>query len=461
MKTKDKFFTLLKEGFKLKTLRKMNESQLNVLYKKVVKEQGVPEKVTAAAAASEKLTSNLKTASEMLETDELTEDWGSSDQNIMNASIHRSMGEPEEMPSPFDSRLESAAESAVDFYWDDWEEYQTNRQGLIDTAKRLYLRRYFPEKFNMLIKMFQPVKKDGELDEADINNINPFKGGRQTQRPEQVGPSSDDGMDNYQDGMGIFEGKKKPSKMKTPITTLGMFEDEIKEKFRSKAQQGYFFAKCEEEGPKSKWCKMAREFADDTKDFSKLPDKVETNEGTRCWKGYEKKGMKTMFGKRVPNCVKKESKEDKVRQIEESIVSLLKNHKKPTMTKKDLLEQGTKEAPVKTPTKTPSKPDRKTPYQPKHKPKPKAGDTETIPVRTKPNKEKPGKDNPYKPKHKPGTKAGDTKTAPTRTKPGTKEKPGKSTPYQPKHRPAPKAGETQEIPSFLKFDNLNITFRDE
>ena len=32
-------------------------------------------------------------------------------------------------------------------------------------------------------------------------------------------------------------------------------------------------------------------------------------EGTRCWKGYEKKGMKTMFGKRVPNCVKKESEE--------------------------------------------------------------------------------------------------------------------------------------------------------
>ena len=29
-------------------------------------------------------------------------------------------------------------------------------------------------------------------------------------------------------------------------------------------------------------------------------------EKTRCWKGYEKKGMKTMFGKRVPNCVKKE-----------------------------------------------------------------------------------------------------------------------------------------------------------
>ena len=33
-------------------------------------------------------------------------------------------------------------------------------------------------------------------------------------------------------------------------------------------------------------------------------------EGTRCWKGYEKKGMKTMFGKRVPNCVKREDISD-------------------------------------------------------------------------------------------------------------------------------------------------------
>jgi hypothetical protein len=35
----------------------------------------------------------------------------------------------------------------------------------------------------------------------------------------------------------------------------------------------------------------------------------EIQEGTRCWKGYEKKGMKTMFGKRVPNCVKREDVE--------------------------------------------------------------------------------------------------------------------------------------------------------
>lgn len=40
--------------------------------------------------------------------------------------------------------------------------------------------------------------------------------------------------------------------------------------------------------------------------FSHL-DKQEKNEGElteRCWKGYTQKGMKTMFGKRYPNCVK-------------------------------------------------------------------------------------------------------------------------------------------------------------
>ena len=34
----------------------------------------------------------------------------------------------------------------------------------------------------------------------------------------------------------------------------------------------------------------------------------ELDEGTRCWKGYERKGFKTMFGKRVPNCVKREDR---------------------------------------------------------------------------------------------------------------------------------------------------------
>jgi Na+-translocating ferredoxin:NAD+ oxidoreductase RNF subunit RnfB len=31
----------------------------------------------------------------------------------------------------------------------------------------------------------------------------------------------------------------------------------------------------------------------------------ETELTEKCWKGYTQKGMKTMFGKRYPNCVKK------------------------------------------------------------------------------------------------------------------------------------------------------------
>ena len=43
----------------------------------------------------------------------------------------------------------------------------------------------------------------------------------------------------------------------------------------------------------------------------------------KCWKGYEKKGMKTMFGKRYPNCVKKEEVE-----IEEKAKACWDTHEK-------------------------------------------------------------------------------------------------------------------------------------
>ena len=39
--------------------------------------------------------------------------------------------------------------------------------------------------------------------------------------------------------------------------------------------------------------------------LSEETDKSEITE--KCWSGYKQKGMKTMFGKRYPNCVKKES----------------------------------------------------------------------------------------------------------------------------------------------------------
>jgi len=43
-------------------------------------------------------------------------------------------------------------------------------------------------------------------------------------------------------------------------------------------------------------------------DNLKEPHKEEMKEGMiteKCWRGYTQKGMKTMFGKKYPNCVKK------------------------------------------------------------------------------------------------------------------------------------------------------------
>ena len=51
----------------------------------------------------------------------------------------------------------------------------------------------------------------------------------------------------------------------------------------------------------------------------------------KCWKGYEKKGMKTMFGKRYPNCVKKKkTRKEEVEHIDEKINPLLKGILKKT-----------------------------------------------------------------------------------------------------------------------------------
>ena len=104
--------------------------------------------------------------SEVIDIDEEEKEineWGSSDQTAFNRSIHSELGEPEKMPSPFSSDFESAVESAVDFYWDDWEEYEEDRHGLIEHGKRCYLRAYFKETFDMLVKMFEPAVEDEDM----------------------------------------------------------------------------------------------------------------------------------------------------------------------------------------------------------------------------------------------------------------------------------------------------------
>ena len=52
---------------------------------------------------------------------------------------------------------------------------------------------------------------------------------------------------------------------------------------------------------------------------------IEIKGGQKCWKGYEKKGTKMMFGKRYNNCVKKKATKEEVEHIDERMVNVTPN----------------------------------------------------------------------------------------------------------------------------------------
>ena len=184
MKNNIKILKLAEAGFKTKNLMSMTERQINVLHSRLM-EQVNPVTSTktqyqigddggslppSPKGYTVKKGSDGKVMAEPNEG-EMSEEgghgWGSSDQGYFNRYIHEYLGEPNEMPSPFESDLEDAASEAVDYYWDDWEEYETDREGLIDHAKRGYLRSYFKEKFDMLVKMFEPAVEDEEMEDRN------------------------------------------------------------------------------------------------------------------------------------------------------------------------------------------------------------------------------------------------------------------------------------------------------
>jgi hypothetical protein len=111
---------------------------------------------------------DIEKNSKVLESTELVNEWGSSDQSIMNQQIHKDAGSPKKMPSPFDRKLRAAAEDAVDWHWDDWPEYKRDRAGLIDNAVRSYLRSYFKKDFEMMVRMFEPVDESAITEAAFV-----------------------------------------------------------------------------------------------------------------------------------------------------------------------------------------------------------------------------------------------------------------------------------------------------
>jgi hypothetical protein len=214
-----------------------------------------------------------------------------------------------------------------------------------------------------------------------------------------------------------------------PEMAVTIGAQELGEKFESKKQQKYFWYKCGDGKTKEqkKWCKMAKEFSDSTKNFSKLPEKKENKEEFN-FGDYNQKIMSINTGN-LKNKMTKTFNPTFEQKLQESIEKMVQKHIRPKISKKDFINTITEaekeiETPVKPDVDTPSRPKPVTPYQPKHQPAPKAKEKEIeTPV-------KPDVDTPSRPKP--------------------------STPYQPKHQPAPKAS---DIPDWLNFNNIGINLK--
>jgi hypothetical protein len=105
------------------------------------------------------------------------------------------------------------------------------------------------------------------------------------------------------------------SNTQTPgkTTLTPMKEGEVTEKFESKAQQGFFWAKCNTSKgvKKKKWCELAKEFSDETtkSDYKKMPKKKNS----------------------------KKTDENYEKFLEERIMEMIEKHIEPTMTKRDFI----------------------------------------------------------------------------------------------------------------------------
>ena len=245
--------------------------------------------------------------------------------------------------------------------------------------------------------------EDSMVDKDDVNK------GKVSQDPVQVqGP---DGMDDDSD-------------------------KELQEKFESKKQQKYFFAKCGDGKTKEqkKWCKMADEFAEKT-NFAKLPEKKKETKEEFGMGDYNKKIASVVSNLHMKNLDQTTTPNVEIfgeSEIEKHIMRLVEKHITPKMSKKDfnnLLEGDTKTAPAK----------------------PKEREKEKKPGHPfKPDPDKKGA-----PKAMKKEIDEDTKTAPAKPKvsPGTTPK----HPFapDPSKQGAPKAIK-RELPSFLKFNALGL-----
>ena len=176
---------------------------------------------------------------------------------------------------------------------------------------------------------------------------------------------------------------------KDPNANVNLTEKEMTEKFESKAQQGLFWAKCNNSKGKEKkeWCNRANKFSDETtkKDYKKMPEKKNPEKTVEYKKKVQKESNEQYLEDRIMEMIEKNinpriTKGDLKKNISERSESMmLRNPKKMSMFSEEsgiemkemnrpigklssmgrmsMEENGTKEkeAPTKPGTKTPPK----------------------------------------------------------------------------------------------------------
>ena len=280
--------------------------------------------------------------------------------------------------------------------------------------------------YNRLVESKKENKEQTQQLQTTKTIVGP-KGGNITLKPGQTTVSLKPAQNAPVGTMEVNEDDSEGMK----DLALALQSGETNEKFESKKQQKYFFARCNDDSlskkERNKWCKMADEFDKSTKDFSKLPEKKKETKEEFGMDNFNEKLMSTATGQYKKNLGKTLNPTFE-QKLEESIIKMVEKHITPKMSKKDFIKtimeaEREVETPVKPDVDTPSRPKPATPYKPKYEPAPKAKEREVeTPV-------KPDVDTPSRPKP--------------------------STPYQPKYEPAIKA----KIPDWLSFDKIGINLK--
>jgi hypothetical protein len=137
---------------------------------------------------------------------------------------------------------------------------------------------------------------------------------------------------------------------------LALQSKEISEKFESKSQQKYFWAKCDRSTgkEKKKWCDLAKEFSKSTtkKDYKKMPEKLHPEKTVKVKKSEKTETIEKFLEKKISEMV--ESK-IQAKMSKKDLIAAVKKKKEPKTEKSMIIRKPKKmnmfsdEAPMELP----------------------------------------------------------------------------------------------------------------